>query len=154
MKIRKEQEGILFSMRMQHGVLVAVLEVRGQTQKEAATELGISLGTFNKMVGLKCVPVFHTKNGQELAERLENWSTLPVERIFPELFFTEEFKREAKKTLKVTRPFQLILNQRGGSITLALPASVKPYKSPKKKKGGVKRKKAGEKRNSKKTKAR
>ncbi len=93
--------GLRYTLKVRHDVLLTILEVRGQTQAEAAAELGISVSALRNYIDLKTIPRFDTERGKALAKRFEDWSELPeAEYIFPETVFTRKFLQAPKKHQK------------------------------------------------------
>ena len=129
MKNANSDAGIRYVLKGYHETMLVVLEERGQTHAEAAVDLGISVSTFQKILRLQSLPNFHTERGKVLAGRFEEWSTLRVEQLFPEAFFTKEFLR-APKTITRSMPFRLLLvgNAKNGNFNMALLPSSKSEK--------------------------
>ncbi len=113
--------GICCVRKLYHSVLLLILKERGQTQAEACQNLGISVTTFQKYLRLKGFPNFRTPRGKVLAQRMEKWSTVQAELLFPEAFFTKEFLA-APKTDILTQEFRLIGRGRDSKKFPLLPA--------------------------------
>lgn len=111
---------IEYLMREFHGGLLQVMRAKKQTQAEAAEALGISVATFQKMLRLRWPLNFHSNWGQNLSNRMEDWSGVPIDVLFPPAFFSPEFIKR-QKTHRKSLPFALLMQ--GGdpeSITLQL----------------------------------
>lgn len=120
--------GIAFVMKAYHSVIKVVLKERKQTHAEAAAELDISAMTFGKLYRLEYIPDFNSNFWKTKVHKLEEWSTVPIEALFPEAFFRSAQFVNMPRKWEITRPYRLLMNgeARNGFLALA-----KPSKSPK-----------------------
>jgi len=118
--------GTCYVLKQYHEALLIILKEWGQTQAEAAKELGVSMSTFQKMLRLRWLPNFRTPRGKVLADRIRRWSGgFDAEFLFPPALFTREFVN-APKTHTKSVTFRLLAQ--GTGVTLQqLPSGNTPH---------------------------
>lgn len=135
--------GIAFVMKAYHSVIRVILKERGQTHAEAAAELNISAMTFGKLYRLEYIPNFTSNFWKLRVHKLEEWSTVPIEALFPEAFFRSECFVNMPRKWEITRPYRLLMNgeAKNGFPALAKSSTSSKPPSPAKRKRRKKQKK-------------